>query len=502
MPDYIPISLHPKSGDTIESSEWRDSVTQETTVRMSNSPVQRPFAESPDRIDSASHVQGRSLSIGSDIAASDLQYIAAELSCLKPRKCSAVEEAELVKDDHQITLGFQPIESTGTHKSHRRPMSLSLSRVLPPKILETGNNLEGGHSRSPSVKASPSVSPLRALSRTSSVQSVKLADNDTALSRSEHSNYSRSKGTLSGASSPEKLKSSSASGSASSPEKTKNASVLEIRSSEQEPSVHQTNIPTLNNFLLPARLCYMLDAYRQVDQNFDFFCLVGMNRCEIESTVRQDLALGGDSTFSPKRNLSHQQITQAHTPILENFLKCSDDLVLEGFFHELANVDEPKRNGRYDSASEKSTQDRIEIAIFSSDYSRQFLVVFQGSVDMQAKSVWNQNDQKVRGSPQESILSDTQPVTVFTPFRNAYFQSNLEEQVFQKLDELIQTHPFFDVIMSGFSFGGALASLASLRYAAANPMLLVSCFTFSCPKIGALNFRYYVNSLPNLKVST
>jgi hypothetical protein len=477
-----------------------------SNVPLQDDTVAVEGAESSLTLEAKSSKKERSRSLGNDIATSDLQFIAAELSSLKPRQYSAVEEAELVKDDHQITLGTLPNESTGTNKSHRRPMSLNLSRVLPPKPLETAANLDRGTSNSPATRSSPSASPSRAMIRTSSIPSLKLATNDVTSSKSSDVLKTPLRiSTGPGAFNDDTIVM----------EKTKASSVLEIRSSEQEPSVHQTNIPTLQDFLFPAHLCSILDNYRQIDQNFDFQCLTGMNRADIETILGQTMHLSGadSSTFTNKVdssekvdaqrmkwNLSHQQITQLHKPILENFLKYSKDLVLEGFYHELA-LEEPKRNGSYDSAREKSTQDRMEAAIFSSDCSRQFLVVFQGSVDMQAKTIWNHNDQKVKGCPQESLLCDEQPVTVFAPFRNAYFnKSNLEEKIFRKLDELIQSHPFFDVVMTGFSFGGVLASIASMRYASANPMLLVSCFTYGCPKIGALNYRHSVNSLPNLKV--
>ena len=491
--EQVPPNTEMPSNELAESIEKHDSIQESQTASVSKSTV-----SSPDR--NVSFPKERSSSMCSDISTTDLQFIAAELSCLKPKKHSALDEAEFIKDDHQITLGTVPNESTGTNRSHRRPMSLVLPRVLKP--LEAAPNFEAVVNKSPSKKASPSASPSRRrFSLSPEFTPDDLVESDrsfTPISKCPSGTFADDGNTV------------------KTLEQPKNATLLEIRSSEQEPSVHQTNIPDLSQFLFPARLCYMLDLYRQVDQNFDLHCLVGVRRFEIESFLRPSHGNEKEITISPKmletdkvdsyspsskRHLSHQQITSTHEPILETFLKCSkSDLVLEGFFHELV-IEGRNRNGRYDSTSEKSTLDRMEVAVFSSDYNRQFIVVYQGSVDMQAKSIWNQNDQKVRGSSQESILSDEQPVTVFSPFKNAYFhESNLEQKVFAKLDELIQNHPFFDVVMAGFSFGGALASIASMRYAASNPMLLVSCFAFSCPKVGAMNHRYYVNSLPNLKV--
>ncbi len=76
----------------------------------------------------------------------------------------------------------------------------------------------------------------------------------------------------------------------------------------------------------------------------------------------------------------------------------------------------------------------------------------------------------------------------------------MEERVFKKLDELAEKHPFFDVIVTGHSYGAMLALLGSMRYARLRPAMMVSCIGFGCPKVGALDLRHFVNSLPNLKV--
>jgi len=52
----------------------------------------------------------------------------------------------------------------------------------------------------------------------------------------------------------------------------------------------------------------------------------------------------------------------------------------------------------------------------------------------------------------------------------------------------------------GHSFGAALATIGSVRYAALHPMMRVSCCGFGCPKVGGMDFRQLVHSFPNLKV--
>jgi len=71
-------------------------------------------------------------------------------------------------------------------------------------------------------------------------------------------------------------------------------------------------------------------------------------------------------TESP--NTSEQQIMPAHRPILMSFLECSDDITLEAFYHEVAA--DRSNNRLFDTTSEKSTRDRMEVAIFKSDKNR------------------------------------------------------------------------------------------------------------------------------------
>jgi len=153
------------------------------------------------------------------------------------------------------------------------------------------------------------------------------------------------------------------------------------------------------------------------------------------------------------------------------------------------------------------------VAVFKSDYNRQFVVVCQGSSELQAKPIKKiagvvvtpnlsrRNEPEANFTPDASSIKDND-VAIFPAFMKAYKSkfSDLEDQLIKRLDELAEEHPFFDVIVTGHSFGGILAQLASLRYACLRPNLFVSCYNFGCPKIGALNYRYYVHSLPNLKV--
>ena len=90
--------------------------------------------------------------------------------------------------------------------------------------------------------------------------------------------------------------------------------------------------------------------------------------------------------------------------------------------------------------------------------------------------------------------------TVHPIFKEAYLAGDLEEQVFYVLNRLATLHPFCDVVMTGSSFGAAMATLGSMRYATLCPQIRVAATVFGSPKLGGEEFCQMVHSLPNLRV--
>jgi len=226
-----------------------------------------------------------------------------------------------------------------------------------------------------------------------------------------------------------------------------------------------------------------------------------LNPVSPPQTIRTNPSL---STAGAAPAPAQRQLMEAHVPIISSLLE-ADDLIVEGFYHEIC---DPATNKLFDTASEKSTRDRMEVAIFKNDAQRQFLVVYQGCSESQMRPVKKGENKEgvdrrfqLGRKDDDNRFSEDQPVVVFPPFRKAYFKCDVEEEVFAKLDELAERHPFFDIIMTGHSLGGVFAQLSSMRYANLRPAIMVSCFAFGCPKIGTSDFIYYVNSLPNLRVS-
>eukprot|EP00559_Dactyliosolen_fragilissimus_P005844 CAMPEP_0184860636 /NCGR_PEP_ID=MMETSP0580-20130426/5496_1 /TAXON_ID=1118495 /ORGANISM="Dactyliosolen fragilissimus" /LENGTH=890 /DNA_ID=CAMNT_0027357833 /DNA_START=310 /DNA_END=2979 /DNA_ORIENTATION=- len=521
----------------------------------------------------------------------ELSRIAAELAALKPRKATEQEEAQLAQDDHVITLGNLPEESTGTHKSHRRVGSTMSKRSLIKNTNTSSTEETGGLSSSMrsvfhrAEKGNDAVSTTS--DRPATPTRVKKKNSCSSPTRDKKKDKNVEKDIINTKKQPPLPMKSSSSREIPKSVKPKpqakcindDSSIL-LRSSELDPTPHQVQIPPESNFLLLARLCQLMDHYRRVDQNFDFSALIHMDRINMESMInrtRSNTATGSitgrsrssspapetiSSNFNTSNlvqstsanasvasgystptgltpnvttqpslilpppteimmekgsNCSHpvskfmnnqHVLMDAHMPILSSLIDCGDDVIVEGFYHE---VGDDKNHPSYDtSAMEKPTRDRMEVVILKSEQNRQFLVVYQGSSEAQIKPVRNRDKRaaerarfgKSSTSKSQKMMVDGEEITIFSPFRKAYFsqRKELEDKVFKKLDELSEQHPFFDVIMTGHSFGAALATISSLRYASTRSMIMVSCMVFGCPKIGALNYRQYSHSLPNLKV--
>jgi len=264
-----------------------------------------------------------------------------------------------------------------------------------------------------------------------------------------------------------------------------------MRSSEQDPAAHQVEIPLIDDFVLHAKLCSVLDEYQKVDQNFDFASLVGMSREELKLFV--DGSADGSTTLQ-----------QPHRPIASSILESGDDLVVEGFVHEVGSCSHGDAQDDTGTARDKAPNDRVEATIFYSARHRQFIVAWRGPHDDQVKPVRNRHLKAAKDvlahDPHSANLSAEQAVPVFPAYRDAYFKPGMEQNVFALLDELVDRTPFCDVVMTGHSFGAALATLAGARYASSRHQIRVCCNLFGSPKVGGVEFRHWANSLPNLKV--
>jgi len=258
--------------------------------------------------------------------------------------------------------------------------------------------------------------------------------------------------------------------------KFSNASKFELRSSEAEPSDFQVTVPTQDTTLARCKICCVIDNYTEIaGVNFDFSCLMPW---KVTNTAVPKLT---PLKYSKKKSIEYSENIRQKNDILASLKDCIDDIVVEGFFRHFTD-DENKKGG----------SGRVEACVFSSNKLRQFIVCYRGSSDEQDRPIQGQKGHT-------SIFNEKIGTNVNQRFSSAY-NNQIEDALFQLLDRLSALKPFFDVVMLGHSFGGALALMGSSRYASLNHMIRVSCLVFGSPRIAGEKFRNHVHSLPNLKI--
>eukprot|EP00985_Skeletonema_marinoi_P005435 scaffold2354_cov141-Skeletonema_marinoi.AAC.1 len=212
-----------------------------------------------------------------------------------------------------------------------------------------------------------------------------------------------------------------------------------MTSTEMDPSNFQIELPSKKEVLAHANICNLMNGYTAVQRDFNFAMLSGITR----STLEKEYA---KSTTN------------------------DDPMIAEGFFREYGKVMNKEGEGG----------ERIEA----------------GSTAAQARPVKS----NLFGREASSVLDEKQKVQILTSFQSAYFSTSLEKALSFLLANLATRKPFFDVVMTGHSFGGVMATIASLRYAMDNSQMRVLCHTFGCPRIGGEEWRQLVHSVPNLRL--
>lgn len=223
------------------------------------------------------------------------------------------------------------------------------------------------------------------------------------------------------------------------------------RTSEFEAAPFQTELPSLEELVVSARVNEFVENYRRMDQNFDLRSWKGYTQMDLRQVSMPE-----------------------HIPIAQLLLDCGDSVILQGVV-----------------SSGSSSDDRVEAIAFEDQ--RHFIAVFRGTTEQQMKPGNCKHKKK------SAALDSKQPtIEVYQCFLEEYMK--IEEECFTMLDKLRESQPFCEIVFTGHSFGGALATLASFRYANARPTARVKCYPMSSPKVGFATFRQLVNSTPNLRV--
>ena len=407
----------------------------------------------------------------------ELRDIAAELARVKPRALTKDEE-------NQITLG-NSVKESGVKKERNlltkaSNKARSLSRASPPATSERREG-EKPNEVAPSTPLPKDRRKLfrRALSSKLSPRPKNKKSPISSLTRSLERDQSSPRNTPSR--SPKLVKKLKVSKLSPMRRKTnalsiddlaiptlakpnptsflKDASAMALKTSEQDPSPHQVEIPTSQELLVHSKLCALMDSYEKIGKDFDFNNFKGMD-LQVLSKAASD------------ETQSVQGMTPVHKTIIKELLKCAIDIHVEGFF------------------THGQDKAKSRVAIFSIQSSSRIIVVYRGTTEQQLRPA------RAKGFAVD--LDPNNAVSIYKPARDAYF--HLETPVYELLDKLMEDNPFSHMIFVGHSFGGALATIGAVRFASARPMQCFSCHTFGSPKVGAHDFRNMANSLPNLKI--
>lgn len=215
-----------------------------------------------------------------------------------------------------------------------------------------------------------------------------------------------------------------------------------LRTSELDPSVHQTKIPSAGELLIHARVCALLEGYDELLERrakagkrwFSFGDLVGLNRIELQNMYLN--AIGkqpeiplfiGDISDQPPplpQNLNSTRIyslgnpfdvhlieigsissftissestdslknkgrklcgpkanIKPHPSTIKSLLECADDMIVEGYFTETIGYDGDLIDGCENT--------NVQVAVFSSQRQRDFIVCFRGSKRQYSKPIKN-----------------------------------------------------------------------------------------------------------------
>lgn len=236
-----------------------------------------------------------------------------------------------------------------------------------------------------------------------------------------------------------------------------------FRSSEQDPTPWQLEMPSHADVLVKAKLCQFLETYAVDECPLDFNQLVGVPRMDMQRFAQgDDIKLVGSSGTV---------VSDCHRPVVESLLECGRDIAeVKGFF----------------STGGPVPDDRREVLVV--ERQNKFLCVFRGSAaEQQGKFPRNGELVSLKDGSNAKVLNDR-----FQAF------CALQGDLFRLLDQLTEESPFCDITFTGHSYGAALATLAAYTYANSHTALRVACHVTACPRLGEC--RLAVHSTPNLCV--
>ena len=216
---------------------------------------------------------------------------------------------------------------------------------------------------------------------------------------------------------------------------------LALRTSELDPAAHQVEIPSPDQLWSTAKICQLLSHHGE-----DLPLALGASSLALREFSTQNKTTLETAAFSDKDK-----------PMVQQLLDCG--ATVAGFY-----------SSPYAQVATMEVKSQIVVA-FHGDHVRRVMT---------------------------TLLHPDQPVSVLAGVKDMYF--GLEPEFSNLVDRLTDENPFADVVFTGHAWGGALATLAAVRYACNRPTIRVSALVFGSPKVGMADFKQLVNSVANLKL--
>jgi len=239
---------------------------------------------------------------------------------------------------------------------------------------------------------------------------------------------------------------------------------------------HQGVVPFKECVLFTAKICFMVSTFTEAEK---FAALPEQPFASFDTSM----LLNGNSGES----LLDQASTAYTDSLVELSIRdCASSLVLEGFF----------------TGDNYSDEGRAEVCIFRTEIHQKLILCYKDTNKLQDKPV---NKKKCKNSAASSSSSKKQQEDymeqVYPDFLMSYKCLD-EQKIFCFIDNMLKSYPSYTLLFTGHSFGAALSTIASVRYATLFPDVEdISCHVFGSPRIASgLTYQNYANNLDNLKV--
>ncbi len=151
-------------------------------------------------------------------------------------------------------------------------------------------------------------------------------------------------------------------------------------------------------------------------------------------------------------------------------------------------------------------EERYALLYQSAAQANTYLVAFRGTSSVDDMLLDLESSEHLTFVPYNNATGFPQDVSVGDGFNKIYTTKNysmaasLQAQIFEALQKL--TNPVNQILITGHSLGGALASLFSLDVAVSLPGLNISSVTYASPRVGTANWETAYNQTYALQNKT